>query len=326
MSHYLLTGTAGFIGSFVAQELLESGHTVTGIDNLNDAYDIRLKQWRLERLEPHEGFMFHKVDISDAEHLGRVWGNNRYDAVINLAARAGVRYSVENPNVYFQANLIGALNLLNLCRDHSVGKFVQASTSSLYGDHNPTPFNEDTDITKPLSPYAVSKGAAEMLCHSYHHLYGIDITILRYFTVFGPAGRPDMSIFRFIQWITEDRPVIIYGDGNQERDFTYVEDIARGTILALQPLGYEVLNLGSDRPVKLLDVVRHIEAIVGKSARIEWKETAPADVRATWANIEKAGALLGWEPSFSLEDGLMACVEWYTAERDWAKDVGTTDS
>jgi nucleoside-diphosphate-sugar epimerase len=326
MSHYLLTGTAGFIGSFVAQELLESGHTVTGIDNLNDAYDIRLKHWRLQRLEPHEGFMFHKVDISDAEHLGRVWGNNRYDAVINLAARAGVRYSVENPNVYFQANLIGALNLLNLCRDHSVGKFVQASTSSLYGDHNPTPFNEDTDITKPLSPYAVSKGAAEMLCHSYHHLYGIDVTILRYFTVFGPAGRPDMSIFRFIQWITEDRPVIIYGDGNQERDFTYVEDIARGTILALQPLGYEVLNLGSDRPVKLLDVVRHIEAIVGKSARIEWKETAPADVRATWANIEKAGALLGWEPSFSLEDGLKACVEWYTAERDWAKDVGTTDS
>ena len=326
MSHYLLTGTAGFIGSFVAQELLESGHKVTGIDNLNDAYDIRLKQWRLQRLEPNKGFCFHKVDISDAEHLGRVWGNNQYDAVINLAARAGVRYSVENPNVYFQANLIGALNLLNLCRDHSVGKFVQASTSSLYGDHNPTPFYEDTDITKPLSPYAVSKGAAEMLCHSYHHLYGIDVTILRYFTVFGPAGRPDMSIFRFIQWITEDRPVVIYGDGNQERDFTYVEDIARGTILALQPLGYEVLNLGSDRPVKLMDVVRQIEAIVGKSARIVWKETALADVRATWANIEKAGALLGWEPSFSLEDGLKAGVEWYTAEREWAKDVDTTDN
>jgi nucleoside-diphosphate-sugar epimerase len=249
-----------------------------------------------------------------------------FDAVINLAARAGVRDSVRDPDVYFQTNLTGTLNLLELCRDHSVLKFVQASTSSLYGDHNSTPFREDADISRPLSPYAASKGAAELLCHSFHHLYGIDVTILRYFTVYGPAGRPDMSVFRFVQWISEGRPVVIYGDGEQERDFTYVGDIARGTILGLKSLGFEVINLGGDHPVRLMEVVNKIEAIIEKKAKIKWMDTAPADVRATWANIEKAGDLLGWEPTHSLSDGLNSCVEWYRTERDWAQDVDTSDN
>ena len=326
MPHYLVTGSAGFIGSYVTQQLLAGGHHVTGIDNLNDAYDVSLKIWRLEKLNSTKRFQFHKVDINDFDELMGVWSQNKFDAVINLAARAGVRPSVENPRIYFQTNLTGTLNLLELCRDHSVTKFVQASTSSLYGDHNPTPFSEDTDTSRPLSPYAASKGAAEMLCHSYHHLHGIDVTILRYFTVYGPAGRPDMSVFRFIQWIKENRPLIIYGDGNQERDFTFVEDIAKGTILGLKTLGFEVFNLGSDRPVKLLDVVGKIEKLIGNKAKIVWKESAPADVRATWANIEKAGSQLGWEPSFSLEEGLQACVDWYKDERDWARGVDTSDN
>jgi dTDP-glucose 4,6-dehydratase len=325
MQHYLVTGSAGFIGAYVTQQLLAAGHQVTGIDNLNTAYDVSLKDWRLNRLNSLPGFQFHKIDISDNPKLTEIWKDNKFDAVINLAARAGVRYSVRNPRIYFQTNLTGTLNLLELCRDRSVPKFVQASTSSLYGNHNPTPFSEDADISKPLSPYAASKGAAEMLCHSYHHLYGIDVTILRYFTVYGPAGRPDMSIFRFVQWISENRPVIIYGDGNQERDFTFVEDIARGTILGLKTLGYEVINLGSDHPVKLIDVVKKIEGILGEKAQIEWRDTAPADVRATWANIEKAGTTLGWEPSHSFSDGLLSCVDWYRAERDWAQGVDTLD-
>jgi dTDP-glucose 4,6-dehydratase len=325
MAHYLVTGSAGFIGAYVAQELLSAGHQITGIDNLNDAYDVRLKEWRLNKLYSLDNFHFLKGDISDFEMLQRTFSDNKFEAVINLAARAGVRESVRNPGVYFQANVTGTLNLLEAGRNHGITKFVQASTSSLYGGHNTTPFSENADTSKPLSPYAASKGAAEMLCHSYHYLYGIDVTILRYFTVYGPAGRPDMSIFRFIQWISEGRPVRIYGDGNQERDFTYVEDIARGTVLGLKSVGFEVINLGSDRPFKLIEVVNKIEMIIGKKATIEWGDVAPADVRATWANIDKAGAKLGWEPTFSLDDGLNSCVEWYWAERDWAQGVDTTD-
>jgi nucleoside-diphosphate-sugar epimerase len=221
--------------------------------------------------------------------------------------------------------MIGTLNLLDLCRQRGVGKFVQASTSSLYGGHNARPFREDTDISRPLSPYAATKGAAELLCHTYHYLHDLDVSVLRYFTVYGPAGRPDMSVFRFIQWIAEGRPVIIYGDGLQERDFTYVDDIARGTVAALRPLGYEVINLGGDRPVRLLEVVHKIEALLGKEAMLEHRPSAPGDVRATWADIRKARSLLGWKPKVSLEAGLEACVAWYLAERSWTAQVDTAD-
>lgn len=322
---YLVTGAAGFIGARVVHHLLTGGQRVVGWDNLNDAYDVRLKEWRLARLRGQTGFEFQRLDISDRQAVAQAWGGQRFEAVINLAARAGVRPSVADPWVYVQANVVGALNLLDLCRERGVSKYVLASTSSLYGEHTPRPFREEANFSRPMSPYAATKGAAELLCHTYHHLHGLDVTVLRYFTVFGPAGRPDMSIFRFVQRIAEGRPVIVYGDGSQERDFTDVEDIARGTLAALRPVGYEVINLGSDRPVALREVIRRLEKMLGKRAVAEHRPLAPGDVPATWADIRKAGSLLGWEPQTDLETGLRACVDWYLAERDWAQSVVTED-
>jgi nucleoside-diphosphate-sugar epimerase len=326
----LLTGCAGFIGAKVAELLLAAGHSVVGLDNLNDAYDIRLKDWRLNQIQYHPRFQFHKLDISARTALrglfeSRPWGRDRVPAaVINLAARAGVRQSLENPWAYFETNVAGTLNLLELCRDFGVRKLVLASTSSLYGHANPMPFREDANTDGPLSPYAASKKAAETLCYTYHHLYGIDITILRYFTVYGPAGRPDMSLFRFVQWISEGRPVLVYGDGLQSRDFTYIDDIARGTIVALKPIGYEVINLGSDRPTVLMDAIRLIEELVGKPATFVHAPRHPADVQATWADIGKADRLLGWRPQVTFRDGAEALVRWYQANREWAMGVSTS--
>ncbi|HET7009799.1 MAG TPA: NAD-dependent epimerase/dehydratase family protein [Anaerolineales bacterium] len=325
MPAILVTGAAGFIGSDVARRLLDEGREVVGVDNLNDAYDERLKEWRLARLRGRPGFTFRRADISTAEGARQAWGGEAYEAVINLAARAGVRPSLRHPGLYYATNVLGTLHLLDLCREHRVPKFVLASTSSLYGAHNPRPFQETADITRPFSPYAASKGAAELLCHTYHHLYGLDVSVLRYFTVYGPAGRPDMSIFRFVQWIAEDRPVLIYGDGTQERDFTYRDDVSAGTVAALRPLGYEVINLGSDRPIPLTGLIERIEGRLGKKARVEHRPPAPGDVPSTWADITKAGRLLAWEPATSLDDGLGACVRWYLDEREWARQVNTLD-
>ncbi len=316
-----LTGCAGFIGAKTAELLLEQEAQVIGVDNLNDAYDPRLKQWRLTRLERFPNFQFHQLDISDWEATRALFEAYRpYDAVINLAARAGVRQSVENPWVYVATNITGALNLLELCRLHDVPKYILASTSSLYGN-NERPFREDQPTDQPLSPYAASKKGAEALCHTYHHLYGLDITVLRYFTVYGPAGRPDMSIFRFVRWIAEGEPIQLLGDGLQERDFTYVDDIARGTIAALKPLGYAIINLGGDRPVSLRWVIETLERLLGKPARWVQAPMHPADVKATWADITRARTLLGWEPQVPLEEGLRRCVEWYLQNRGWAREI-----
>ncbi|MDE0314871.1 MAG: SDR family NAD(P)-dependent oxidoreductase [Candidatus Poribacteria bacterium] len=320
---YLVTGCAGFIGWKVTEFLLADGHTVIGIDNLNDAYDVTVKKWRLSQLQTLPEFHFHRVDICDRASLESIF-DEHFDAVINLAARAGVRQSVENPWVYIDTNVTGTLNLLELCRDTEVKKFVLASTSSLYGAKNPLPFSEEANTDGPLSPYAASKKGAEALCHSYHHLYDIDVTIFRFFTVYGPAGRPDMSAFRFVQWISEEKPVIVYGDGKQSsRDYTYVEDIARGVIAGLKPLGYTVINLGSDSPIVLIDTIRLIEELVGKKAELSHQPFHPADVRATWANIQKAGQLLGWQPQVTFREGITALVEWYQEHRDWVKDIPT---
>lgn len=329
MAHYLVTGTAGFIAARVAELLLEAGHTVVGIDNMNDAYDVRLKEWRLAQLEPRGGFTFSRLDICDKDGLAKLFrsnlekGEGGFAAVINLAARAGVRQSVENPWVYLETNATGSLNLLELCRQFQVEKFVLASTSSLYGARNPRPFHEDADTDGPLSPYAASKKAAEAMCYTYHYLYGLDISVVRYFTVYGPAGRPDMSLFRFVQWIHEGRPVTVFGDGSQERDFTYVDDIARGTIAALEPVGYEVINLGSDQPVVLNDAIALVERLAGAPAEIERRPRHPADVQATWADIDKAREILNWQPEVGFEEGVGRLVDWYQGNRGWAKDVAT---
>lgn len=317
---------AGFIGSRVAALLAEQGHEVCGLDDLCAAYDLRLKEHRLQVLNTVPGIAFHVCDITDVERLSSVWREcGPFDAVINLAARAGVRQSVEDPLTYVTVNTIGTLNLLELCRQTGVGKYVAASTSSVYGGSNPVPFSEDADIDRPLSPYAASKLGAEGLCHTYHHLHGIDVTVFRYFTVYGPAGRPDMSPFRFVQWISEERPLILYGDGKQIRDFTYVDDIAEGTVRGLKPLGYEVINLGDDDPHALSELIALIEERVGKKAKIESHEAHSADVTATWANITKAGELLGWRPQVPLADGVARICDWYRENRSWAKDVDTRD-
>jgi UDP-glucuronate 4-epimerase len=324
MATYLVTGAAGFIGSKVTEFLLADGHNVVGMDNLNDAYDVRLKEWRLQRLRDRQGLQFHRVEISDQQALARFWAEaGPFDGVINLAARAGVRQSVENPWVYIDTNVTGTLNLLELCRAHGVTKFVLASTSSLYGAHNPMPYREDADTSRPLSPYAASKKAAEVMCYTYHSLYGLDVTVCRYFTVYGPAGRPDMSLFRFVQWIAEEQPVTVFGDGQQSRDFTYVDDIARGTIAALKPLGYETINLGSDTPVVLMDTIRLVEKLLGREAKLEFKPRHPADVTATWADITRARERLGWEPRVGYEQGIANLVQWYQENRDWAREIRT---
>ena len=324
MSRYLVTGAAGFIASRVSELLLDEGHEVIGVDNMNDAYDPRLKEWRLERLRTREGFVSSPVDICDRAGLAKLFRESGgIEAVFNLAARAGVRQSVENPWVYLETNATGTLNLLDLCREHEVGKFILASTSSLYGSRNPVPYREDADTNRPLSPYAASKKAAEAMCHSYHHLYGIDLTVFRYFTVYGPAGRPDMSLFRFVQWVSEERPVVVYGDGSQSRDFTYVDDIARGTVAGRKKLGFETINLGSDEPVVLMDALRLVEKLVGKSARIEYRPMHRADVTATWADISTAREKLGWKPETLHEQGIRNTVEWYNANREWTSRVAT---
>lgn len=323
--HILLTGAAGFIGARVAGRLAEEGHSVVALDNLNDAYDVELKRWRLRQLEGLQDFRFHHTDILDRGDLERVWREGPFDAVMNLAARAGVRPSVRDPELFAKTNVMGALNLLELCRRDGVGKFVQASTSSLYGAHNPRPFDETADISRPLSPYAATKGAAEMLAHSYHHLHELDVTVLRFFTVYGPAGRPDMSVFRFVQWIAEGRPLRLYGDGSQQRDFTYVEDIARGTVAALRPLDYEVINLGGDQPVSMRHVIGLLEDLLDKKADVQQEGPAPGDVPATWAKIDRAQELLGWQPQIPLEEGLRRTVSWYLEQRDWASQVDTSD-
>ncbi|HSL27907.1 MAG TPA: NAD-dependent epimerase/dehydratase family protein [Anaerolineales bacterium] len=322
MAHYLVTGAAGFIGARTAELLIREGHTVIGIDNMNDAYDPRMKEYRLARLQGMPAFKFHQLDISKKSVIDP-FKHETFDGVINLAARAGVRYSVEDPWVFVESNVLGTLNMLEICRQTGTKKFVFASTSSIYGAEPPYPTPESASSSEPLQPYAASKKGAEAMCHAYHHLYDIDISVVRYFTVYGPAGRPDLALFRFVQWISEGLPVRVNGDGEQSRGFTYIDDIARGTILALKRVGYEVINLGGHEVITINDLIRLIEDVIGKKANVQYGPPNPADMFTNWADVTKAGELLGWEPQYNMRAGVEKLVEWYNAEREWASKVLT---
>mgnify|MGYP001502277724 CR=1 FL=1 len=264
---YLVTGVAGFIAAKVCEHILDQGDQVVGVDNLNDYYDVRLKEWRLAQLQKNpnvDNFRFLRLDIENQTDLFALFENQgSFDGVLNLAARAGVRYSMENPHVYLSTNAEGTLNLLECMRNKGCNKLVLASTSSLYAGQ-PLPFAETLSVNEPLSPYAASKKAAELMAYAYHKLYGIDVSVVRYFTVFGPVGRPDMSIFRFIKWIDEETPIELFGDGTQSRDFTYIDDIARGTVAATRSVGYEIINLGGGRnPISLNRLIEILEDLLG---------------------------------------------------------------
>lgn len=321
MKKVFITGCAGFIASCTAKKLLSSGVEVVGIDNMNDYYDVRVKQFRLSELQGRDGFTFIEGDIEDVQLLKTIFSEHQFEVVFNLAARAGVRYSMENPDIYLTTNSHGALNLLNCMKAEGVEKLVLASTSSLYAGQ-PTPFSESLPVNTPISPYAASKKAAEMFAYTYHHLYGIDVSVLRYFTVFGPAGRPDMAVFRFIKWIDEGTPIELFGDGSQDRDFTYVDDIADGTILAAKKVGYEVYNLGGgNEPVALNEVIGFMEKALGKKAVINYKPFHKADMTSTSANIDKARTELSWKPSVGTFEGIQKSIDWYLENKDWLKDI-----
>lgn len=320
----LVTGVAGFIGARTAEMLLSDGFTVVGVDNMNDCYDSSLKKYRLLRLMGREGFTFRKMDIEDAGAVSELFQSSTIDVVINLAARTGVRASIEDPRGYMMTNGLGTLNLLEEMRRTGVKKLVLASTSSLYAGQV-MPFSEDLPVNTPISPYAASKKAAEVMAYTYHSLFGIDVTVLRYFTVYGPAGRPDMSIFKFIKWIDEGETVEVFGDGTQSRDFTYVDDAARGTILAIANVGFEIVNLGGGgNPKTLNTLISELERLLGKRAVVKYKPWQKTDMKETWADITKARRLLGWVPQVPFEAGLEATVKWHQAHREWLKDIALT--
>jgi UDP-glucuronate 4-epimerase len=317
----LLTGCAGFIGARVGALLLDRSDTVIGVDNLNDYYDLRLKRHRLGSLEGRPGFVFRQADIEDRAALAEIFAQERFDAVINLAARAGVRASIENPRVYLTTNTLGTLNLLELMTEHKVPQFVMASTSSLYAGAK-MPFVETADVTKPISPYAATKLAAEALAQTWHHLHGIKVAILRYFTVYGPAGRPDMSPFRFIEWIRRGERIQLYGDGNQSRDFTYIDDIAAGTVAALGVEGCEIINLGGgNEPITINAMIAAIEVGVGRKATVKQLPPNPADMQDTSAEISKARRVLGWQPSVSPSEGFRRTAAWHLENAAWLDEV-----
>jgi UDP-glucuronate 4-epimerase len=311
-SAVLVTGSAGFIGFHVSKRLLEMGESVVGIDNLNEYYDVNLKKARLEILKSYNDFIFYKEDIQNFQALEGIFETHNLDFICNLAAQAGVRYSLKAPFSYQKSNLEGFLTLLELARKYSVKNFVYASSSSVYGDNKKVPFSVDDRVDTPVSLYAATKKANELIAHAYSHLYQIPCTGLRFFTVYGPWGRPDMALFLFTDAILKKRPINVYNYGHMKRDFTYIDDIVDGTIAALKrAVPYEIFNLGNSQSVELLDFIRILEEVLGQEAQKNMTPIQPGDVPETAADIRKSRELLGFDPKTPLEKGIRRFVRWY---------------
>jgi len=317
----LVTGCAGFIGSHVTAALLERGETVIGIDNLNEYYNPTWKQENFDPLLQNSAFSFHQGDIVDRAFLESVVAGQTISACIHLAARAGVRPSIAQPELYTQVNIVGTLNLLELSRDHGIPQFVFASSSSVYGNQTKVPFSESDPANEPISPYAATKKAGEMLARTYAHLYGIQTTCLRFFTVYGPGGRPDMAPYLFTQALFRGQPITQFGDGSTKRDYTYIDDIVAGVVAALDhPQPFAIYNLGNNQTVMLRDFIATLEKVSGLPAQISVESPKAGDVPLTYADISLAQAELGYQPQVDIETGLSRFVEWYREVR-WPAEM-----
>ena len=326
----LVTGAAGFIGFHLARRLLEDGCQVVGIDNLNPYYDVALKEARLQKLQDKSNFMFVKMDLTNRKQLGKLFAQQAFDVVVNMAAQAGVRYSIENPYAYVDSNLVGFVNLLECCRHNKVRHFVFASSSSVYGANTAMPFSVHHNVDHPVSLYAATKKANELMAHTYSHLYRLPSTGLRFFTVYGPWGRPDMALFLFTRAILEDQPLKVFNHGKMQRDFTYIDDIIEGVarILARLPQAnpdwsgsapdpgtssapYKIYNIGNNNPVELIKFIEVIENALGKQARKKFMDLQPGDVVATYADIDDLMKDVGFKPATPIESGVKRFVEWF---------------
>ncbi|MDF7806289.1 NAD-dependent epimerase [Pontiellaceae bacterium B12219] len=310
----LVTGTAGFIGSNVAHALLDAGHEVIGIDNFNDYYSVTLKEARHAKLEARSGYVGLRGDLADLEFLISCFKSHAPDRVCNLAAQAGVRYSLENPHAYEQSNLAGYLNILECCRNFEIDRLVYASSSSVYGGNKKVPFSEADPVDHPVSLYAATKKANELMAHSYTHLYKFQTVGLRFFTVYGPAGRPDMAYWLFSEAMLKGKPIKVFNHGDMKRDFTYIDDVVQGVLSSLFTEGlepYEIFNLGNNQPELLMDMIRYLGDALGIEPEMEMLPMQPGDVPITFADISKAQAKLGYKPTTSLKEGLADFVKWF---------------
>ena len=308
----LVTGAAGFIGFHLCKSLLDDGYEVLGLDNLNDYYDPNLKNARLEQLKPYKSFTFEKLDIADRESITRSFQTFKPSKVVNLAAQAGVRYSIENPYAYMDSNLVGFLNIIELCRHNDVEGLIYASSSSVYGGNAKIPFSPDDRVDNPLALYGATKKANELVAHSYSHLYGLHTTGLRYFTVYGPWGRPDMAMFIFTKKILAGEPIPVFNNGNMKRDFTYINDVISGTRSAIEKnYKYEIFNLGNHKSEHLMDVISLIEENLGKKAEINFLPMQPGDVPESFADINKSIDMLNYKPTTNVDVGIKKLIKWY---------------
>ena len=325
----LVTGVAGFIGSTLAYSMLERGDTVTGVDNLNDYYDVSLKRARLRRLESFSNFNFHKLDIADRVGIRQLFADCHFSTVVNLAAQAGVRYSIENPSAYIDTNLVGFGNILEGCRHQETDHLVYASSSSVYGSNIKLPFSETDNVDHPISLYAATKKSNELMAHAYANLYALSTTGLRFFTVYGPWGRPDMALFKFTEGILKGKPIPVYNRGEMVRDFTYIDDIVEGIVRAIDrppsldsghenkndtaahTTPYQIYNIGNGHPIPLMRYIQALEKALGKKAQLELLPMQPGDVRATEADVSRLVSDLGYRPQIDVETGVRRFVEWY---------------